>query len=79
MATVFQVLSAVAVIALAAVVNAYPGYAHQGLYPISAPFHVHEYHVSILKLYGNPDFISSVARIDIVFLYVLKIDTCLET
>jgi hypothetical protein len=73
---VFQVLTVVAVIALAAAVNAYPGYAHHGFYPISAPSHGHEYHVSTSIFYGTHSFIIT-RNCCPVLVYVL--DTCLVT
>jgi hypothetical protein len=65
MVNVFQVLSVVAVMALAAAVKGYPGYAHHGFYPLSAPSHEHEYHVSTLMFYGTHSFI----EIAVLFLY----------
>lgn len=48
---VFQVLSTIAVMALAAAVDAYPGYAHNEFYPISAPSHEQEHYVSCLAIH----------------------------
>ena len=48
---VFQVLATIAAMALAAAVDAYPGYAHNELYPISAPSYEHEHYVSCLSLH----------------------------
>jgi hypothetical protein len=62
MVNVFQALSVVTVTVLAAAVNAYPGYSHHGFYPLSAPSHGHEYHVSNLIFYGAHSFISCVTR-----------------
>jgi hypothetical protein len=47
---VFQVLSIIAGMTLAAAVDAYPGYAHNEFYPISAPSHEQEHYVSCLSL-----------------------------
>ncbi|XP_069705090.1 cuticle protein 19-like [Periplaneta americana] len=40
----FQVISAIVVLALAAVVNAYPGYVHHGYHHLAAPSHEHEHY-----------------------------------
>jgi len=51
MRVVFQVLSIIAVMMLAAAVDAYPGYAHNDFYPVPAPSHEQEHYVSVLSLH----------------------------
>jgi len=48
---VFQVQSIIAVMTLAAAVDAYPGYAHNEFYPVSAPSHEQEHYVSVLPIH----------------------------
>jgi hypothetical protein len=48
---VFQVQSIIAVMTLAAAVDAYPGYAHNEFYSVSAPSHEQEYYVSALPIH----------------------------
>jgi hypothetical protein len=62
MVNMFQVISVVAVMALTAAVNAYPGYAHHGFHPLSAPSHGYEYHVSTLICYGTHSIIIRIIR-----------------
>lgn len=77
MVNMFQVLSVVAVTALAAAVTAYPGYAHHGFYPLSALSHGHEdYHVSTFVFYGAYSFVSRVTR-NCCPVFVDVLDTCL--
>jgi hypothetical protein len=54
---VLQVLSIIAVMTLATAVDAYPGYAHNEFYPVSAPSHEQEHYVSVLSLYVSQNLL----------------------